>query len=186
MKRAVLFLGDSLTFGYLVPPGDSIPSRIERLLQEQGIQTTVINGGVPGDTVEMAARRVPFYFQRFPGIKTVVLFLGANDFLAGEDPASVEQDYRRLVEDLLLRNVRIRIVAFGPVPGINTIYQERFVAIFPAMARLAGTPLIPFPMTDIIGHRQYTLADGLHPNSEGYRLMTERFWSALKNDLIQT
>lgn len=185
MKSAVLFLGDSLTYGYLVPPTDSIPARIERLLREHGVRTMVINGGVPGDTVEMAARRLPYYFEKFPGISTVVVFLGANDFLLQEDPAAVEQDYRNLIKDLRRRNVRIRIVAFGPLPGFSASYQERFAAIFPTMAELAGSQLIPFPMVDIVGRPQYNLADGLHPNSEGYRLMTDRLWPALKDDLIE-
>ncbi len=185
-RPVVLFLGDSLTYGYLVPPADSIPARVERLLREEGADTVVVNGGVPGDTVEMAARRLPYYFERFPHITTVVVFLGANDLLLQEDPAVIERDYSALIHSIRNHDAGtgIRIVSFGPIPGVDPDYQRRFCAIFPKMAALAGSELIPFPMSDIFGHPRYSLPDGLHPNSEGYRLMTERLWPYLRSDLL--
>src|SRR4051812_18984867 len=46
----ILALGDSLTQGYGVPPGMDFPNRLERALKAKGMNVSVINAGVSGDT----------------------------------------------------------------------------------------------------------------------------------------
>ena len=44
----VLFLGDSIVFGFGVFEAEALPSRVGQLLAERGVRTEVINSGVPG------------------------------------------------------------------------------------------------------------------------------------------
>src|ERR1700682_2164356 len=46
----VLAFGDSLTQGYGVPPGMDFPNVLERALKAKGVNATIINAGVSGDT----------------------------------------------------------------------------------------------------------------------------------------
>ena len=46
----LLILGDSLTAGYGLPKNQAFPARLEAALREAGLETTVIDAGVSGDT----------------------------------------------------------------------------------------------------------------------------------------
>ena len=46
----ILALGTSLTQGYGLPPGTEIPAVLQDALKKKGIDATVINAGVSGDT----------------------------------------------------------------------------------------------------------------------------------------
>jgi acyl-CoA thioesterase-1 len=49
-ERVVLAFGDSLYAGYGLPRGASLPDAIERRLREGGVNATLVNAGVSGDT----------------------------------------------------------------------------------------------------------------------------------------
>ena len=46
----ILALGTSLTQGYGLPPGTEFPVQLQAALRKGGIEATVINAGVSGDT----------------------------------------------------------------------------------------------------------------------------------------
>lgn len=181
---SVLFLGDSLTYGFMVPATDSMPQRIQRRLKEAGWSWHVINGGVSGDTVEMASHRVDAYFTGRRDVRLMVVFLGANDLLMGEDPSRVREDFLRLFKKArqLAPGLRIRLVALGALPLSDAEYQKAFLAIFPGLAEQTDGALIPFPLADVVGRPDKILGDGLHPNSEGYRVMSDALWPFIEGE----
>src|SRR5512135_2630845 len=48
--EGILFLGDSITQGFRLPPDLSYPSQLERRFLERRLPLHAINGGVSGDT----------------------------------------------------------------------------------------------------------------------------------------
>ena len=42
--------GDSLMAGYQLPPGDGFPDQLEAALKAKGLDVTIANAGVSGDT----------------------------------------------------------------------------------------------------------------------------------------
>ena len=52
-------------------------------------------------------------------------------------------------------------------PSMGKDYDDRFAALYPALARRYGVPLYPFFLDGIIGDRKLHLADQLHPTGAG-------------------
>lgn len=188
-KQAVLFLGDSLTYGYQMGRSETLPALIQDRINKENLNWFVINGGVNGDTVDMATRRIDYYFEQYKSIKLVVIFLGANDLLMGEDINLVEQDFRNLILKIrsLNSDIEIRLVAFGQLKGFDVSYlkpdyMQQFQEIYKRISTEMNVKLIPFPMVDVVGLPNLNLEDGLHPNQEGYRIMANRIWPYLKDD----
>ena len=46
----ILMLGDSLTAGYNLPQGHTVPDYVQKRLHDMGKYVHVVNGGVSGDT----------------------------------------------------------------------------------------------------------------------------------------
>ena len=46
----ILMLGDSLTAGYGLVKGQSVPAQLEMALKADGINVKILNAGVSGDT----------------------------------------------------------------------------------------------------------------------------------------
>ena len=46
----ILALGDSLTAGYGLPAADAFPTVLEHALKARGLDVSIINAGVSGDT----------------------------------------------------------------------------------------------------------------------------------------
>ncbi|MBW7856895.1 MAG: hypothetical protein H3C43_01000 [Leptonema sp. (in: Bacteria)] len=188
-KQAVLFLGDSLTYGYQMGRSETLPALIQDRINKENLNWFVINGGVNGDTVDMATRRIDYYFEQYKSIKLVVIFLGANDLLMGEDINLVEQDFRNLILKIrsLNSDIEIRLVAFGQLKGFDVSYlkpdyMQQFQEIYKRISTEMNVKLIPFPMVDVVGRPNLNLEDGLHPNQEGYRIIANQIWPYLKDD----
>lgn len=78
----VVALGASNTFGKGVSPGESYPSQLEAMLHAKGINATVVNAGINGDTTGgMLARLDSAVLQ---GTSVVILQPGGNDMRKGQ------------------------------------------------------------------------------------------------------
>ncbi|NBR78950.1 MAG: hypothetical protein EBT71_02740 [Alphaproteobacteria bacterium] len=55
----IFALGDSLTAGYGLPPGDGFTPQLQAALRARGHNVRVVNGGVSGDTVLLAGMLAP-------------------------------------------------------------------------------------------------------------------------------
>ena len=79
--KHIVALGDSIAYGWGVPPGGSYPSVLERLINDKSgdsCRWRVINAGVPGNTVLMGSARYERDVAPFrPQI--VALTFGLND-----------------------------------------------------------------------------------------------------------
>ncbi len=61
---SIVALGDSLTAGYGLAPGQSFPEQLERALRARGHDVSVANAGVSGDTAREGLARL---FWSVPG-----------------------------------------------------------------------------------------------------------------------
>ena len=80
-RPRVVFLGDSLTAGYGLAKEQSVPSRIQRRIDDEGYNYEVGNHGVSGDTSAGGVSRLDWALEG--NVRVLVLELGANDGLRG-------------------------------------------------------------------------------------------------------
>jgi acyl-CoA thioesterase I len=157
--------GDSLSAGYELAPGEAFPSQLEQALKAKGLDVTVENTAVSGDTSSGGLERLDWSIA--DGTDLVVLELGANDALRGIDPALTRANIDAMIARLKARGIAVVLAGMLAPPNMGATYGEAFNAIFPDMAAKHAVPLYPFFMDGVITEADLLLADGMHPNGKG-------------------
>lgn len=162
--RIVAF-GDSLTAGYGIPRSAAFPARLEAALQAKGLDVRVENAGVSGETAPQGLARLDWSVPA--GTDAVIVELGANDMLRGQDPAGTRKALAEIVRRLKARGIQVLLAGMRAAPNLGRPYQETFDRIFPELASAEGVLLYPFFLDGVAGQRALLLPDGLHPSPEG-------------------
>ncbi|MEX0332370.1 MAG: arylesterase [Puniceicoccaceae bacterium] len=172
-EERIVCLGDSLTAGYGLEPEQAYPSILESLLTERGRAVTVVNAGVSGDTSAGGLRRLGWIMQQ--EIDVLVIALGANDALRGQPVDSTEGNLRGIIRTAREKQPDITIILAGmrAPPNMGGDYASRYEAIFPKLAAEESVQLLDFLLEDVAARPELNLADGIHPNAKGQRLIAE-------------
>lgn len=167
----VLAFGDSLTAGYGLPQDQAFPQVLERRLADMGRNVKVRNGGVSGDTSAGGRARLAWMLEPKPD--AVILELGANDALRGLPPEQLQDNLAAILAKLKERQVPVLLAGMMAPRNLGPDYVKSFDRVYPALSREFGVPLYPFFIGPTLTRPGLTLADGLHPNPEGVRMIVE-------------
>lgn len=168
----IVALGDSLTAGFGLPQRAAFPAVLEAALKAKGLNVTVGNAGVSGDTATGGLDRLDWSVPA--GTDAVILELGANDMLRGMSPDLTERALDAIIGKLKGRGTAVMLAGMRASPNLGADYQARFDAIYPALARKHGLLLYPFFLDGVAGLRELNQADGLHPTAAGVKVIVER------------
>lgn len=171
-RPRIVAFGDSLTAGLGVATEDTYPARLQRRLDEQGLRYRVINAGVSGDTTAGGVRRVEWVLKSHPDM--VILELGGNDGLRGLNVQETKANLERIIQRCREASVMVVLAGMKLPPNYGADYTKAFEAIYPALAKRYRVPLIPFFLDGVAGSASLNQADGIHPTSEGYRIISEK------------
>lgn len=112
----------------------------------------------------------------------VLVHLGSNDALRGEEAAQTEAELRDLVARLRAANpsVSILLAELIPARGADTAIRDLNTRIreLGALDRPEARLLVVDHFTDFDPNRH--TYDGVHPNGEGARLMADRWYATLR------
>ncbi len=164
--------GDSLMAGYQLPPQDAFPARLEKALKEKGLDVTIANAGVSGDTSSGGLARIDWSVP--DGTKGVILELGANDALRGIPPEETRKNIEAMITRLKDRGIPVLLAGMMAPPNIGADYAARFNPIFPELAEKYGLELYPFFLDGVVTEAKLKLEDGMHPNGDGVGVMVEK------------
>lgn len=196
---AFVAFGDSLTQGQSavnrtmalvnIP---SYPSHLQQLLSERysGQTITVANEGRSSEWAQDGQFRLPGTLDRLlPAPQALLLLQGINDLnaLGASGMSRTEGAIESMARAARARKLRVFIATLPPqrpggaragsvdlVPELNRRIR--------AIARGEGAVLVDLEL--IFGKNFDLLSeDGLHPNSEGYRVMAAAFFDAIRLDL---
>jgi acyl-CoA thioesterase-1 len=174
----VVALGDSLTAGLGVAADEAFPARLEARLTTEGYAYRVVNAGVSGDTTAGGLRRVDWVLRARPDV--VIVALGANDGLRGQDPRAMRANLDEIVARLLAAGARVLLVGMRLPPNYGGDYTKEFEAVFPAVARRAKVALVPFLLDGVAGVPRLNQADGIHPTAAGQQAIADHLWPYLR------
>jgi acyl-CoA thioesterase-1 len=177
-EPAILAFGDSLTAGFGVPPGDSYPAHLQRLLDEKGYHYKVINAGVSGDTTAGGAARIGWVLQHEPEI--VIIELGANDGLRGLPISEMRKNLGTIIETSQKKGAKVLLAGMEITPNLGAEYSQEFRESFTLLAKQYKVSLIPFFLDDVAGRPEFTQSDGIHPLANGYAVITETVFQYLE------
>ena len=176
----IVVLGDSLSAGYLLPQDAAFPTVLETLRAE-GLDVDIANAGVSGDTARGGLERLDWAVPE--GTQAVILELGANDMLRGQDPARTKELLDQIITRLQARKIPVFLAGMLATPSLGRDYVGKVQRTDPSLAEY-GLPLYPFFLEGVTGNRALGVPqDGLHPNRAGVELMVRSILPALKTFL---
>ncbi len=166
--RTIVSVGDSLTAGYGVEENQAYPALLQERLLQEGYFFRVVNAGISGETSSGTRSRIAWVMSSLnPDI--IILETGANDGLRGIDTAVLEQNLNEIIRAIQAQGIHVILAGMKMPPNFGRTYTKQFAEVYPRVATQKGIALIPFFLEDVAGDRRYNLADGIHPNPEGYR-----------------
>ncbi len=161
----IVGFGDSLMAGYLLPSNAAFPQQLEKALNDKGVEVSIENAGVSGDTT------------------TVILELGANDALRGIEPDITEKNLDEMLARLKQRGISVILAGMMAPPNMGKDYAARFNPIYPKLAQKYGVPLYPFFLDGVATKKDLLLEDGMHPNEKGVETMVSNFMPTIEKSL---
>ena len=170
--KVILALGDSLTAGYGLPPGQSLTDKLEEALKAQGQDVKIINAGVSGDIAAQGAARLDWALT--DDVKGVIVELGANDALRGLDPAQADLALRQIMDKLKAKNLPVLLLGMQAPPNLGATYVAKFDAIYPKLSADYGALLYPFYLEGVAAQADLNQADGIHPNEKGLAVIVPK------------
>ena len=177
-ERIVVAFGDSLTAGLGVMPDESYPAQLQARLRADGYAYRVVNAGASGDTTAGGLRRVDWALKNKPDI--VIVALGANDAMRGQDLASVRANLDGIVARFQKAGARVLVVGMEVPPNYGERYAADFRRLYVEVSRKRGAAFMPFLLDGVAGNPQLNQGDGIHPTAEGYRIVVDRLWPYLE------
>lgn len=175
----IVAFGDSLTAGFGLAEPESYPYLLQQKLKAEGYTYEVINAGVSGDTSLGGLERVDWVLGQ-ENIVILILELGANDLLRAMPVAKMKSNLDQIIRKAKAKNVKVLLCGMLAPPTIGSDYSRDYVNAFPDLADEHGVEFLPFLLDGVATKRELNQADGIHPNAEGTRIMTENIYLALK------
>ncbi|RAK65375.1 arylesterase [Phenylobacterium kunshanense] len=170
--RVITMLGDSITAGYGLPAAAALPNQLRLQLQKLGVAALVRAAGVSGDTTAGGLARVDFSVRKDTDL--VIVALGANDLLQGQDPKRTRANLDGILKRLKARKVGVVLAGIAAPVEIGGGYARDFNAIWPALARAHGVPLYPNLIDGVARNPSLNQPDGIHPNARGAAIIAAR------------
>lgn len=161
----ILALGTSLTAGYGLAPEDMFTTRLETALAQAGVDATVLNGGVSGDTTAGGLARLDWALADDPDM--VIVELGANDGLRGIDPAVMRTNLDAIVGRLTDDGLPVLLAGMYAPPNLGQAYGAAFDRTYPELAEAYDVTLYPFFLDGVATDPNLNQDDGIHPNAAG-------------------
>lgn len=183
-KRHIVILGDSITAGYGLDPGEAYPALLQEKIDTANLPYTVANAGVSGDTTAGGLRRIAWAMAK--GADIMVIALGGNDGLRGIPPEETKKNLLGIIEKARAKNPEIQILIAGmQMPGnMGMDFTTRFKAVFPEAAKESKATLIPYLLEGVGGIEKLNQPDGIHPTPEGQAIVAENVWKFLRPGAI--
>jgi acyl-CoA thioesterase-1 len=183
-ERLVLAFGDSLYAGYGLDRGQSLPDAVQARLRAAGVNATVVNAGVSGDTSAAGRQRLAFTLDNQPRKPDLVLLgLGGNDVLRQISPAETRANMTAMMDELKRRGIPVMLTGMKAPPNLGADYVARFDSIWPDLATRYGGTLYPFILDGVIGDPALMQGDRVHPNAAGVTRIADRVAPMVKTRL---
>ena len=158
-------LGDSLTAGYGLPPGEAFPEVLQRVLSAKGYDVEVVNAGVSGETAQDGLAR--FDWSVPEGADALIVELGANDMLRGLPPEGAKAALAGILDKAKAGKIATLLAGMRAAPNFGPEYKRQFDAIYPDLAKTYSVDLYPFFLDGVAADPKLNQRDGLHPTREG-------------------
>ncbi len=183
-RPKIIAFGDSLTAGFGLAEKESYPYLLQEKLRADGYDFEVINAGVSGDTTLGGLERSDWVLEQ-DNAKILILELGANDLMRGVPAERVKENLDKIIRKAKAKNLNVLLCGMLSPPTPGSSYGKDFTFVFPDLATEHKIDFLPFLLENVATKKELNQADGIHPNAEGEKIMTENVYRALKPMLVK-
>jgi len=166
----ITLFGDSIAAGYGLSPADGLAAQLQAALAARGVQATVRNAGLPGDTSAGGLGRLNAWVRRDTTL--CIVEFGGNDRRLGYPEALTRDSLDAIINQLQARGVTVVLTGFGAGPR-GDLYRQlasaHRLALYPDLFAGVGPDM-----------RQ---ADGVHPNAAGEKVIANGLASVVGDAL---
>jgi len=176
-RRVIVAFGDSLSAGFGLEAGYSYPNYLQKELDRAGYAYKVVPEALSGDTSGGGVARLTQILAHKPEI--VILELGANDGLRGIPVEKTRENLDLLIGELKQSGAKVLLAGITLPRNYGADYIREFDRMYPELAKKHGVKLLPFLLEGVALRKELMLADALHPNPEGNRMVARTVMLAL-------
>ncbi len=174
----LLVLGDSLSAGYGLAPGEGWVALLERRLAERRPPVQVVNASISGDTTAGGLARLDGALARARP-DWVLVELGANDGLRGLPLSAMRRNLEAIVAQARAHGARVLLIGMRLPPNYGPRYTDAFQRVYRDLAASRHLPLVPFLMDGVALDPALMQADGLHPAAAAQPRLLDNVWHVL-------
>ncbi len=178
-SKTVLVLGDSLSAEYGIARGAGWVNLLEKRLQREKIDATIINASISGETTSGGKARLPALLEQHrPTV--IIIELGGNDGLRGLPLAAAEANLRDMITMAQKAKARALLVGMQIPPNYGRDYTDKFFGMYHKLSKESRVPLVPFLLEGVADRPQLLQTDRIHPQAEAQPIMLDNIWFQLK------
>lgn len=166
----VVVFGDSLSYGYGAPRGQSYPDLIG-----QKISRSVINLGRNGETAVGATHRIEEALEQNPYM--VLIEFGGNDFMRGVDFQQTVQAVSDMIDRVQSAGAVAVVVDTGGFYGM-----KKYSKAYQKLAKEKGAVFVKGILDGVFG-KTALMSDQIHPNAKGYEIVADKVYQDIKDYL---
>ncbi len=166
----IMVLGDSLSAGYGLTPGEGWVELMESRIEGTGL--TLLNASVSGETTAGGLARLPDLLELHEP-KWVLLELGANDGLRGTPLNIIKTNLEAMASKISESGAQLVVIGIQLPPNYGPRYTRAFFNLFPELSEKFDAPLVPFLLEGVATDWDLMQSDGLHPKAVAQPIILE-------------
>jgi acyl-CoA thioesterase-1 len=174
----ILVVGDSLSAGYGLAPGQGWVSLLQQRLKKEGYVHRVVNASVTGETTDGGVQRLDrALVTHRPGI--VIIELGGNDGLRGLPVSRVRSNLELLITKSRAAGAKVLLLAIRVPTNYGPRYGNSFQQIYADLAKRYRIGVAALVNDEIALDLAYFQPDGIHPNAKAQPILLNNVWVPL-------
>lgn len=175
----LLVVGDSISAAFGLDSRQGWVALLEKRLDEEGFEHSVVNASISGDTSAGGAARLSALLAEHKP-ELVIIELGGNDGLRGQPPAQLQQNLASMIDKSQSAGADVLLLGMRLPPNYGARYTTSFAQVFADLAEQKKVPLVPFFLEGVGGVPGMMQADGIHPTESAQAVLLENVWPTLK------
>lgn len=173
-----LVMGDSLSAAYGIQNDLGWVRLLEQRLAERDLDVEIINASLSGETTSGGLARFPKLIDQYsPAL--VIIELGANDALRGQNLSITEQNLRSMILLSQQKSAKAVLLGIRLPTNYGPIYDQMLAQMFARLAKQFNLTFDPFFLQDVALDEKLMQSDGLHPNAQAQPIIMQRVWKLL-------
>ncbi len=174
-SRTIVVVGDSISAAYGIATEDGWVALLQKKIEDESFNMTVVNASVSGDTTANGLSRLPNLLTEYqPAL--VVIELGGNDGLRGLSVKKLKSNLNQMAAMARDSGAEVIIVSVQLPGNYGKAYNNLFAKAFASAAEDTNSTLVPSLFEGLDASKKWFQADGIHPGVLAQPVMLENVW----------